>query len=166
MNYIGIDNGISGAIAQLNPDGALKSWHAMPTQKTRKGNEVNAASVFALLRAARDESFKQYKGSITVIIEEPGGSKSAKAASSMAGSFHAIRAVLEVMRVRYHRITPQAWQKNILHCKAGDTKPAALSKARQLWPDELWLETERCRKPHDGAIDAALIAEYGRVNNL
>lgn len=48
----------------------------------------------------------------------------------------------------------------------GDTKPRALAKALQLWPGETFLASERCRVPHDGMIDAALIAEYGRINNL
>jgi len=41
-----------------------------------------------------------------------------------------------------------------------------LLKARQLWPDETWLASPRCTKPHDGMIDAALIAEYARISNL
>jgi hypothetical protein len=59
------------------------------------------------------------------------------------------------------------WQKVMLPgCAKGDTKPAALARARQLWPAESWLASPRCSKPHDGMIDAALIAEYGRIKNL
>jgi hypothetical protein len=43
-----------------------------------------------------------------------------------------------------------------------DTKAAALNQANQLWPDNDWTATKRSRKPHDGMIDAALIAEAGR----
>jgi hypothetical protein len=35
-----------------------------------------------------------------------------------------------------------------------------------LWPDERFLPTDRCIKSHDGAIDAALIAEYARRTGL
>jgi hypothetical protein len=48
----------------------------------------------------------------------------------------------------------------------GQTKPAALSKARQLWPGETWLATARSSKPHEGLIDAALIAEWARRQKL
>jgi len=36
-----------------------------------------------------------------------------------------------------------------------------LSRARQLWPDESFLATAKSKKPHEGLIDAALIAYYG-----
>lgn len=160
MIYVGIDNGISGAIAILKEDGSLDTWMPMPIQKTHRGNEVVPKCIHTILWRLKSIS------PITVIIEEPGGSQSAKSASSMAGSFHAIRAVLDILQIRYHRITPQSWQKKMLKCKPGDTKKAALVIARSLWPEASWLETPRCRTPHDGAIDAALIAEYGRRNNL
>lgn len=162
MIYIGIDNGVSGALAAIHTEHPeIVRLRSTPIQKARKGNEINAADIAEWLRgiAVNDQ--------ITVIIEEPGGSKSAKAASSMAGSFHALRAIMEVCGYRWHRITPQSWQKVMLPgCKAADTKPRALAKARQLWPTETWLESPRCRVPHDGWVDAALIAEYGRITNL
>jgi hypothetical protein len=68
---------------------------------------------------------------------------------------------------RWHRITPQAWQKHMLPgCPRGETKPMALAKARQLWPDEALQATDRCRVAHSGMVDAALIAEYGRLKDL
>jgi hypothetical protein len=85
----------------------------------------------------------------------------------MAGSFHAIRAVITSMRIPWHRITPQSWQKVMLpKCKAGDTKPRALALAMALWPQESFLASPRCKVPHDGLIDAALIAEYSRRMKL
>ena len=40
-------------------------------------------------------------------------------------------------------------------------KAYALAKAKELWPDEDFIPVG-CRKPHDGIIDAALIAEFHR----
>lgn len=158
--YIGIDNGISGAIAVLRGK-QLDAWHRMPVQKTRKGNEIDALNVWAILKP-----YLEGKVPVTVLIEEPGGSKSAKAAASMAGSFHCLRTIMALNGVRWHRITPQSWQKPMLKCKKGDTKPAALALARQLWPAETWLASKACRTPDNGGIDAALIAEHGRRNQL
>lgn len=157
--FIGIDNGISGAFAILNAHGDLMCWAPMPIQKSRKGNEVDVITLKTQL-----EQF-HFKGA-TVIVEEPGGSKSARAASSMAGSFHAIRAMLDLMQLPYHRVTPQSWQKVLLRCKAGDTKPAAERLAKQLWPEEKWLRTARCSTPHDGGIDSALLAFHLKSNLL
>jgi len=158
---IGIDNGISGGIASVGPCGHLVAWLPMPIQSARKGNEVD---VVRLLKWIDEVTGGRVKEAIYT-IEEPGGSKSAKAAMSMAGSFHSIRAMLEIMGVRWHRVTPQKWQKEMIPgCKGGETKPRALAAARQLWPDERWLASERCRTPHDGGIDAALIAEFSRLH--
>jgi hypothetical protein len=157
--YVGIDNGISGALAAIIDGGVLSM--PMPIQKARKGNEIDIEGV--------DEWITQLLplGRVQIIVEEPGGSKSAQAAASMAGSFHALRALCVARAWRWHRITPQRWQKVMLPgCKAGETKERALAAARALWPHKSWLATERCRVPHDGMVDAALIAEWGRLQQL
>jgi hypothetical protein len=40
------------------------------------------------------------------------------------------------------------------------TKVLALAKASELAPDETWLATKRSSTPHDGMVDAFLIARY------
>ncbi len=160
--YLGIDNGISGGLAMVSQVGVLKHLCTMPIQRTKKGNEVNVR----LVKQWMIDSLCDHD-SVDIIIEEPAGSRFPKMASSMAGSFHAIRATIEVIGYRYERITPQAWQKFMLgKIPQGQTKIAALTKARSLWPTETWLENLKCKKPHDGLVDAALIAEFGRRNNL
>jgi hypothetical protein len=53
------------------------------------------------------------------------------------------------------------WQRKMLgRVPRGMTKKAALAKARKCWPEEKWLANERCRTPHDGIVDAVLIAQY------
>ena len=162
MVYIGIDNGLTGGLVALSdhPGPPIETM-VMPTRGKSKGNEVDALIVWEFLAGYNLEE-------ITVILETPGKhSPGAQALCSMWDSYGAIRGVLESRGIRHHRITPQAWQKVLLPgCAKGDTKPAALAKARQLWPNETWLASPRCTKPHDGMIDAALIAEYGRIKNL
>jgi hypothetical protein len=165
MIYIGIDNGVSGGIAAISdhPATCLIDSIPMPVSKARKGNEINIRALHLWLEAvtAGDLSSAVY------LIEEPGGSKSARAATSMAGSFHSVRGLFEARMVRWERVTPQAWQKKMIPgCKAGETKPRALEQASRLWPQETWLASPRCTTPHDGIIDAALIAEFGRISNL
>lgn len=162
MKYVGIDNGLSGAIVCLgeSPGEIIKSA-TMPTRGKTKGNEVDACLLASFFdQFLRDE--------ITVILETPGKfAKGVQAISSMWDSYGAIRAVIECRGFRHHRITPQSWQKAMLiGCKPGDTKPAASARAKQLWPREHWLATPRSTKPHEGLIDAALIAEYGRTKQL
>ena len=159
---IGIDNGVSGGLAAVTETSFLLSMIAMPIQKARKGNEIDAKAVWQWI-SDMDISYDK----LTVIIEEPGGSKSAKAATSMAGSFHCLRTICEIKGIRWHRITPQIWQKDLLPgCKSGDTKPRALAAVKALWPGESFLATECSKVAHEGLVDAALIAEYARRKNL
>ncbi len=166
MNYLGVDNGVSGGIALVDAEGVLRFSCSMPIQKTRKGNEINVMELCRAIDQFHSQSRRWGDTNITVVIEEPGGSKSAKAATSMAGAFHATRALVEHMRFKLVRITPQQWQKPMLKCKTGDTKPVALQLASSLWPGADFKRTIACRTADMGIVDAALIAEWARRNNL
>lgn len=160
-SYLGVDNGVSGGLTFLSELGPVIATTAMPVQVTRKGNEINVMKIIEWVRG----NFIM-AGETTVVIEEPGGSKSARAATSMAGSFHALRALFELGGYKVVRVTPNQWQKDLLKAKTGDTKKVAVQMARSLWPEEKWLETPKCRTPHLGMVDGALIAEYARRNKL
>lgn len=160
MIYIGIDNGLTGGLVALSDHpGAPIAMIPMPTKGKGKGNEVDALAVWQWI-------YQHGGNGCTVTLETPGKhSPGVQALCSMWDSYGAIRGVLESRKIRHHRITPQAWQKIMLpNCAKGDTKPAALARCRQLWPDESWLASPRCSKPHDGLIDAALIAEFSRIS--
>ena len=161
MIYIGIDNGLTGGLVAISDMGQVIEQRIMPTQGKAKGNEVNSELLLDFVDQWDREN-------ITVILEVPGKhSPGVMSLCSMWDSFGAIRAVLETRGIRHHRIAPQTWQKAVLgNVQKGQTKPAALSKARQLWPAEKWLASPRCTKAHEGLVDAALIAEYGRIKNL
>jgi hypothetical protein len=66
--------------------------------------------------------------------------------------------------VSFERIPPQHWQKVMFAGIApGNPKKRALIKAKQLFPNEKFYATDRCRKAHDGLVDAALLAVYGMM---
>lgn len=163
MIYIGIDNGVTGGIAALYAgEREPYTWGAMPVKKSRTGKEVDVRAFYQWVKI----HFRGQERKLVFILEEPGGSKSAAAAKSMAGSFHALRGCFEAMGYRWERITPQSWQKVMIPgCKAGETKKRALARVSELWPSQNFIPPG-CRKPHEGVIDAALIAEYGRRKNL
>ena len=83
---------------------------------------------------------------------------------SMAMSAGKILAVLEAKGFKkVHRILSFDWHPAVIgKIPQGKSKEYALAKARELWPDESWLATDRSTTPHNGMIDAALIGEYGR----
>ena len=161
MITIGIDNGLTGGLVAISDHRAsIIGMTVMPIKGKAKGNEVDAAAIWQWIL-----SLDAPISNITALLEIPGKhSPGVMALCSMWDSFGAIRAILEVKGIRHHRIAPQTWQRAMLgNVEKGQTKPAALSKARQLWPSESWLATPRSTKPNDNLIDASLIAEYGRT---
>ena len=157
---VGIDNGISGGLVALSEMGPIISMLPMPIKEAKKGNEIDPVAIWNWLKELGP------KDQLVVVIEEPGGSKSASAARSMAGSFHTLRTICELKGLSYFRISPQRWQKSMLLCGAGETKKAAMMIVQHRWPDDSFLATKRSKVPHSGLVDAALIAEYWRRKGI
>jgi crossover junction endodeoxyribonuclease RuvC len=81
--------------------------------------------------------------------------------------FGTLRGVLAALGIPYTEVPPQQWQKVLLAgIGKGDPKGAALLRAKQLWPALSFRATERSKVAHQGLVDAALIAEYGRRQQL
>ena len=160
MTHIGIDNGLTGAIAAIR-EGKL-FLRSMPVLHDGKKNRVDVVRLRTIMKlfSSGADAF--------IVYESVAGSKSVRAAVSMADSFARTEAVLILGNYRREPITARKWQKiywSVPKMAKGvkfDTKAAALNKARQIWPDETWLRTSKCRKPDEGFVDAALIAEFCR----
>jgi len=154
---VGIDNGLDGAIVALAiSNGDILHRTAMPTRKRDGKREID---VIALR-----EWFNENLGDMSqhaFVLEKPVGSKSVNAAKSMHGSYHAIRATIEVMGGKFEDVAARTWQKAML--PKGDTKELSIAVAQRRWPDEDWRKNDRCRTPHADACDAANIAEYHRI---
>lgn len=81
-------------------------------------------------------------------------------------TFGKIQGWLRARFIPYELVSPRVWQK-LLHVgtSGDDPKARSLQAARQLFPSAE-LVRPKCRKPHDGLVDALLIAEYGRRKSL
>lgn len=167
--YIGIDNGLTGGITCIDPNGKVYYTYHMPlrTSPVTGKKEVDPHRMLTILEGFGN--LARNTGTDTVfVVERSCGSQGINPAVSMAVSFKTITLLLELKSFRFVPVKPQEWQHAIFG-KNGikDTKGAALTKARQLWPDFRWPTlTPSGQKLHDGIIDAALIAEYGRLKNL
>ncbi len=169
--FIGIDNGLSGGIACI-VDGKINALQVMPVVSDGKRNRVDSESLLRLMSGivhsySNKDTPMRHVRSFT-IYESPAGSKSVKAAVSMADSFARVETILTTWKYPCLPITSRKWQKmfwsvpKMAKGQKFDTKAAALRVAKQLWPEQNWLASSRCRKPHDGLVDAALIAEFCR----
>lgn len=161
--YIGIDNGLDGGICALRPDGKILSVCAMPTSKLGKGREIDRISILIFLAA----------GDCAVIVEQPEShAPSAAALRSLWYNFGRLQEIVASSGFPFHPVKCREWQGEFWKRPAMakgrkfDTKAQAAATARRLWPEQDWTKSERSTKPHDGMIDAALIAEYARRKNL
>lgn len=156
--YIGIDNGVtSGAIVALGQCGSFVAALPMPSRKHRSRNEVDVRRVHCWLT---DVTCGNLSNAVYT-IEEPNNSRTPSTAYSVASSFHSLRGFFETKFLPFRRITPQSWQKAVLgKVPKGLTKEFALRRAKELFPNELFLKTPRSKTPDSGIVDAALIAYY------
>lgn len=155
MIYVGIDPGLTGAVAMIFPSGLLSirdlpvMTNVKAAKNGRKRNHLNAAELAAYLHQCPLEE-------MAVFVEyTQAGMKGALANYSLGHSSGVIMGVLSALRLPYEMVRPQEWKKEFGLLKT--QKEASRTYAQQLFPSaELW------RKKDDGRAEALLIAEWGR----
>jgi hypothetical protein len=157
MLIIGVDNGIDGGIAFLL-NGKLVQAMTMPLLSKADPKRVDVLRVVDAITG---------KGRVDlVVIERPTHALSYRTAVSMADSFARIECAMSFTRVQFVSVVAKEWQKEFWPSKMTKkktTKELAFAEADRLWPGFDWRRSTRSEKVHDGMVDAALIAEYGRI---
>lgn len=161
--YVGLDIGKQGAYYILGEDGSEIKRGPIPMI----AKEVDYHALNALL-----EPYEGFNGMI--VFEKLGvifGS-SKITAFSMGYQAGAVEMCCICHAIQYSKIPAKTWQAEIFQgqtkiFKAGsktkvDTKAMALIAAKRLFPKVNLLMTERSSVPHDGLVDALLMAEYAR----
>ena len=144
---IGIDPGISGAIAVLDAGGLLVAHSAMPTYQPGKASRVNAAALCAFL--------DPYRAGHAIL--EQVGAMPGQGVASMFSFGHAagsVEGVLAALGISYELVTPQTWKR--AYKLNGKPKDASRALAQRLYPG-----APLGRKKDSGLADALLLARYG-----
>jgi|TARA_R100000655_G_scaffold90149_1_gene130697 hypothetical protein len=154
---VGVDNGLKGGLVALSRShGLVIDTKIMPVTEVAGRKEVDNKQIW--------EWARQFDNLVVAIEAAPHHCPSAGALRSLALNFGKMEGFFEAKGVSVFRVTVHAWQKKMLAKKEkGLTKLLALDKANEHWPEENWLPTKKHKKPHDGLIDAALIAEHVRL---
>jgi crossover junction endodeoxyribonuclease RuvC len=76
--------------------------------------------------------------------------------------FGSLVGILSTLGAVYTLVPPQTWTSKLHTGYDGSSKEKSLKLAKDIFPGEEFLISERSKKPHEGLIDAALIAEFGR----
>lgn len=158
--YLGIDPGVSGAIAYFRPDQDYLDVFDMPTLTLKRGKsekrEVDAVALHGRLDVFRSAPV------ILALIElagcRPGQSVSAVHANGR--NWGVAYGALTALRRPTQIVTPQSWKK-ALGCPAA--KDGARALASRLMPQHahFWQ-----RAKDDGRAEAALIAVYAQRLSL
>jgi hypothetical protein len=167
---IAIDIGKHGSIVIRKPGFNMDTFHPMPMVK----DELDYKEVYGLLA-------NEIGTECVVIFEKLGvifGTSKATA-FSMGHQAGAVEMACIALMIPFHKITAKVWQKEMFQgtslvtkkSKSGkstvtDTKATALIVAKQLFPQQKLTFGDKATKPHDGLIDALLMAEYAKRRNL
>tara|TARA_R100000234_G_scaffold104307_1_gene74073 strand:+ start:1485 stop:1964 length:480 start_codon:yes stop_codon:yes gene_type:complete len=154
---VGIDNGLDGGLVAISKHtGSVIDKTVMPTFHRLGKREVDSRKIYDWIMGLNTP--------FTVAIEEPlRHARSSQAIRSMAISFGKILGMAECRQWEINCVSVHKWQKEMLGMiPKGKTKEVALAVANTLAPDECWQKSKRASKPHDGMIDAYLIAHYLR----
>jgi hypothetical protein len=148
---VGIDPGLTGAVAVLAPDGSLEGVYDVPTLtlKTTRGQkqEYDLPGMVALLAP--------YTGSQAHIIVEasqamPG--QGVRSTWTTGYGYGVWLGVLAALQCPYYKVRPQIWKRAL---GLGKDKEQARLRAQQLYP----AADLRLRK-HHGRAEALLLAYY------
>lgn len=164
--YVGVDIGVNGGISVINTEGEL-SLFTIPKVKT-KVDYSKLISIFdGIVRDGHRELVTVY-----CCLEDVHSIYGMSAKSNFNFGFIKGFKVSQAISHNfiYELVPPKTWQKEIWTNsdkvykgnKRIDTKATSLLAAKRLFPKEAFLATARSSKPHDGLVDAALIAEYSR----
>jgi hypothetical protein len=158
---IGIDIGKHGAIVVLPKKPFTNS--ILPIKMPLIGDQLDYHEVYRLLKSYENTDCHVIFEKLGVIF---GTGKST--AFSMGHQSGAIEMACVALNLPYTKVPAKQWQKEMFQgveeiLKKGkssrDTKAMALIAAKRLFPD-FKLTFGRATVPHDGAVDALLMAEY------
>jgi len=157
MRHIGIDPGLSGAIAVITEDSQQTSLqiHDMPTMTVdRNGKakrQVSANELADLLSLYDGKDCHVYCERVSAMAGQ-----GVTSVFSFGRSFGMIEGILAALKIPVTFVAPATWVKGV---GRGPGKDASRARAMELFP----LQQEFFKRvKDDGRADAALIAHWGR----
>ena len=151
--YLGIDPGISGALAVLDENEDIVQIFDMPTLEVVSGKSkkqrVNPQSIVSELRLFKDQR-------IEALIEQVNAMPNQGVTSmfSFGRSLGILEGVLAGLDIPYSLVTPSVWKKRM---QVNSSKDGARELAMRTWSNKSELFK---RKKDDGRAEAALMALY------
>jgi len=157
--FIGVDPGLSGAIAAYCPDNENLIYFATPTLEiTRNGKKKRAFDHQELARKMDEIVDLIGANNIKRVVIEKVGAMPGQGVSSMFSFGTSYGAVVQAIAdhfLRIEHVTPQVWKKAM---KVTADKDSSRARASQLLPRHCGAWS---RVKDDGVAEATLMALYG-----
>ena len=154
MRVIGIDPGLSGAIAVINGTDSLTVFD-MPTMTVERNGkakrQVSATELAQILKTAKSDDCHVFVEKVSAMAGQ-----GVTSVFSFGRSFGMIEGILAALQMPVTYVAPATWVKAV-HRGAG--KDASRSRAMELFPDN---QADFKRVKDDGRSDSALIAYWGK----
>lgn len=154
MRVIGIDPGLSGAIAIINGTDSLTVFD-MPTMTVERNGkakrQVSASELALILKTAKSDDCHVFVEKVSAMAGQ-----GVTSVFSFGRSFGMIEGILAAFKLPVTYVAPATWVKAV-HRGAG--KDASRSRAMELFPDN---QADFKRVKDDGRSDASLIAYWGK----
>ena len=154
---IGIDPGLRGGVASLDPVGAVVGIWPMPVA----GGEVHAAGLADLLRSLRCLESHQDIGRVCLEKVNAMPKQGVSSTFRFGTGWGMVRGVCAALGIPVVLVPPPVWKKRVLLGLPHD-KDGAVQFCTSRWPSAD-LVMPGFRTPHDGIADALCLAEYGRL---
>lgn len=142
MFYIGIDPGKSGALAQIDGNGAAG---IVPFDTEAYIGALGGAWLQNNCIVCLEHVTAMPKQGVTSMF-------------NFGQNFGYIKGLLEAFGIPYELVRPQKWKKEF----GISDKNSSVECCKRLFPGVSLRRTDRCRKDDDGMAEALLMAEYAR----
>lgn len=151
MIYLGVDCGLTGAVAGLDRDGKIVLAEAMPLIASPvKGKQmVDALDLHDIVKGVIGNH--QTSCVIERVSAMPG--QGVSSAFNFGGSYHTAIAAIRILQCSLQYVTAAKWKKDM---GLTSDKTVSLGMASNLWPKL------KLRRKDDGIAEALLLAEWLR----
>lgn len=162
MIYVGIDPGKDGGIV-ARQKGEIIGKHTIPLIGPKKDRNVDFEMLADILKKYSEQNAKFAIEDVHSLYLS-----SAKANFQFGRIVGIKEGILATLKADLVKVQPKVWQKEMWSGvpivyksrTSKDTKATSLLAANKRYPTEDFTPTKRSTKPHDGLVDAALLAEY------
>ena len=160
--FVGIDVGLSGGIVAIDSSGKILKMLVIPTVFEQKGKKVIDLPTVRYLVSEMSVVYPEAHYFIEKVSSMPG--PGVASVFKFGRCYGHIEAMVAAFGLQYDLVPPVTWAK-VMHKgmdKKMKPKDRSLLVLKRNYPGIDLTATPRSTKPHEGLMDALLIAEYGR----